>query len=270
MISYIESSKLPALKSRIKTLENKKLSGGIVGRNLKISDNGMGELTLTGDFKITIKVFDLTSSNASKLTSMINYTRSFISSLLNQPVYEPMVQYFRYDSKQNMFNLKQTTHFAVRYNFKFTVDIFPVTGISQISGNDFVIAVVDGIGARFKDKFGLWHSEDGFSNKNAPCIIDYNSWTRDPTIAAHEFFHTLSLGDKEDPEFKENIMYHLGGSGKTVNMQQKIDLTHYIIDELRNMTSSNYQIQSLNTVVKLRTFLNDPSNAVRYNINRFR
>lgn len=105
---------------------------------------------------------------------------------------------------------------------------------------------------------------------DAPCIISYDSWTRNLTLAVHEFFHTLSLGDKEKAEFKGNLMYHLEANGKTLNVQQKTDLIHYIILEVNKLTSSTYQNAGMNTLVKLRTQLNDPANAVRYNRDRFR
>ncbi|GGI52406.1 hypothetical protein GCM10011425_36180 [Mucilaginibacter galii] len=65
-------------------------------------------------------------------------------------------------------------------------------------------------------------------------------------------------------------MYHLDANGKTLNVQQKTDLILYIIFELNKLTSSTYQNAGINTVVKLRTQLNDPANAVRYNRDRFR
>lgn len=46
---------IDVFKTNISLLQNQPLSGGIVAKNLRISDNGSGELTLYGDFTITLK-----------------------------------------------------------------------------------------------------------------------------------------------------------------------------------------------------------------------
>lgn len=263
-------SQINIINQRLKATENKPLSGGIVGRNIKIFDNGMGQLEVKGDFTITIKVFDLCSLATPKLPALINTTRSFISSLLNVPVYLPSTNYYRYDSKKNKFNVKDPTHFALVYNFKFKVDMYKVDNSAQIAGNDFVIAIVDAIGARFRDKFGVLHNEGGFSNKDAPSIVNYSDWTKNWLLAAHEFFHTLSLDDLEDAKDQNDLMYHLGSNGKTINQLEKADVINYIIADLRNMTKATYQNPGMNTLLKLRQQLNNPANEVRYNRNRFR
>lgn len=44
---------LEQFKLSFSSYQNKTLSGGIIGKHLRIIDNGSGQLTLTGDISIT-------------------------------------------------------------------------------------------------------------------------------------------------------------------------------------------------------------------------
>ncbi|CAM3840907.1 hypothetical protein MUGA111182_12610 [Mucilaginibacter galii] len=258
------------INHRLKQKENKSLSGGIVGKNLQIIDNGMGLLELKGDFTITIKVFDLCSAASPKLPSLLSSTKSYLQSKLKGPVTTYSANFYRYDPKKKKFNLKEPAPVSFLFNFNISVNIIQVNNIGQIRGNDFLIAVVDRVGYQFKDRYGKTHKAAGFSGTGAPSIIEYSTWVKDPSTGPHEFFHTLSLADLELPSDKNDIMYHLGDQTNTnLSLAEKIDALRYIISDITNMTKSVYQNPSYNTVNQLRTRLNDPINGISYNRSRF-
>ncbi|MBB6498951.1 hypothetical protein [Pedobacter cryoconitis] len=144
--------------------------------------------------------------------------------------------------------------------------------LSQLSGNDFVLVVVDDIRFSFTDKYGKSHKAGGLTNgTGGPAIVSYNDWAKNPYLAVHEFFHTLSLDDIEDHSQKQRLMYHLeGNSGSSISNQELIDVNRYIMGDISNVTRGRYANPGLNTVNKLRTFLNRSSNGFIFNKAKFR
>jgi hypothetical protein len=66
-------------------------------------------------------------------------------------------------------------------------------------------------------------------------------------------------------------MYHLGDNiGKEITDTEKGDMMQYILGEINNMTKNNYSNINLNTINRLRTFLNDSTNGFKYNKAKFR
>jgi hypothetical protein len=261
------------LNQRLKIKEQTPLSGGIVARNLKIVENDMGMLVLNGNINITIKLLNLCSNPTPSLPFLITSTKQLILSLINGPVYTTGNNFFKYDSKKNRFDNKSFATFSIMYNFKFDVNIIEISSVTQLKGNDFVIAVVDDIGARFKDHYGTYHKMAGFESgySGGPIIIAYQAWVNKRTVATHEFFHTLSLKDSESVNDKNSLMYHLeDGLGTSISSGEKIDVMRYIMGDLRTMTKSNYSNANLNTVLILRQQLNNPANVIQYNKNSFR
>lgn len=145
--------------------------------------------------------------------------------------------------------------------------------VNMIKGNDFCIAVVDSIGATFRDKYGRTHSIAGFvqGHGDAPAIIAYSDWAKDWVVGAHEFFHNLGLGDSESPEDFGTIMYHLSAAlGTRLKPEDKDVLYQYIIRELSNLTRPTYHNPNMDTVLKLRQQLNNPANEISFNRNNFK
>jgi len=90
-------------------------------------------------------------------------------------------------------------------------------------------------------------------------------------LATHEFFHTLSLKDLEDYTEKQRLMYHLdGNTGSSISNQELIDINQYIMADIRDVARGNYANPGLNTLNKLRTFLNTSSNGFIFNKAKFR
>lgn len=88
-------------------LQNQPLTGGIVAKNLRISDNGSGELSLYGDFTITLKVLDLTTIGAPNLNSLMTFTQQVISNKLRGGGYKSGVIFFEYNATKKSFNLQK-------------------------------------------------------------------------------------------------------------------------------------------------------------------
>ena len=69
----MENDVINTLRMRFAILQSQPLTGGIIAKNLRISDNGSGELSLYGDFTITLKVLDLTTNGATEPKQLNNF-----------------------------------------------------------------------------------------------------------------------------------------------------------------------------------------------------
>ena len=66
-------------------------------------------------------------------------------------------------------------------------------------------------------------------------------------------------------------MYHLGGNtGSSISNQELIDINRYIMSDISNVARGRYSNPGLNTVNRLRTFLNRSSNGFIFNKAKFR
>lgn len=268
----MENGLVNTLKMRFATLQNQPLTGGIVAKNLRITDNGTGELSLHGDFTITLKVLDLTTNGAPNLNSLMTFTQQVISNKLRGGGYKSGINFLKYNPAKKAFDTSKTWTYSIRYNFSFTVNVIQINMLSQLRGNDFVLAVVDNIGHQFTDQYGRRHSSAGLTNgTGGPAVVSYNDWQKDKYISVHEFFHTLNLGDIEDSSKKNRLMYHLGdNAGQAISETEKVDIMQYILGDIQNMMKHNYSNITLNTVNRLKTFLNDQTNGFKYNKAKFR
>jgi hypothetical protein len=268
----MENSLINTLQMHFALLQNQPLTGGIVAKNLRITDNGSGELSLYGDFTITLKVLDLTTNGAPYLNSLMTFTQQVISNKLRGGGYKSGIRFFKYNAAKRAFDFHKNQTYSIRYNFNFKVDVQQISMLGQLRGNDFVLAVVDNIGYQFTDQYGRRNNSAGLTNgTGGPAIVSYDYWQKNKYVGVHEFFHTLSLPDIEDNGNKSRLMYHLGDNiGKEVSDTEKGDMMQYILGEINNMTKNNYSNISLNTVNRLRTFLNDSTNGFKYNKAKFR
>jgi len=259
-------------KTNISLLQNQPLSGGIVAKNLRISDNGSGELTLYGDFTITLKVLDLTTSGAPDLNSLMTFTQQVITSKLRGGGYKSGVSVHKYLPKKKAFDRSKTWTYSIRYNFNFDVNVIQINMLSQLKGNDFVLAVVDSIGHQFTDQYGRRQGSSGLTQGDGgPATISYSAWQKNKYIGSHEFFHTLNLDDIEFSDKKNRLMYHLGdNNGHVISDTERSDMMQYILGDINNMTKSTYSNLNLNTVNRLRIFLNNQTNGFKYNKNKLR
>ncbi|QNK60989.1 hypothetical protein H7F33_10340 [Pedobacter sp. PAMC26386] len=261
---------LEQINNSLSSAQNRNMSGGIMGKNLKITDNGSGQLTLSGDILITLKVLDLTSYSTSRLQSLMKFTEQTIMSKLRGGAYGEQAIFYEYNSAKRSFTNKQHTY-SIRYNFSYTARVIQINSLSQLSGNDFVLALVDDIGHRFTDIYGRKHASGGLTQASGgPATVIYSEWEKDNLIGVHEFFHTLGLLDLEENGLENRLMYHLGKVGSNVTNKEKAIMNQFIMYDLRNMTRSNYSNPGNNTVNQLRTFLNDTSNGFKYNKAKFR
>jgi len=259
--------KLAEFTSLLTTAQQKKLSGGITCDNLKITENGNRQLTVSGDVTITLKVFDLTTHGASNIHRLMNSTRAIISEKLNGPSgVAGNVYMHKYDAHKKNFT-KDVAIYNLAYNLTYIIKLDKITMLSQLSGNDFVLAVVDSI---------LYQS-DGSSTGGltirggGPSTISYKAWNKYPYLGAHEFFHALKLADISDKSASKNLMYQYGGENRTqVTNEQRLYMNRYIIKDLYEMYKSPYSNPNLNTVANLRVFLNDSRNGFKYNKSKFR
>lgn len=96
----MDNGLINTLRMRFAVLQNQPLSGGIVARNLRISDNGSGELNLYGDFTITLKVLDLTTGGAPNLNRLMTFTQQVISNKLRGGGYKSGGIIHKYNSLQ--------------------------------------------------------------------------------------------------------------------------------------------------------------------------
>ncbi|GGE61803.1 hypothetical protein EV200_105152 [Pedobacter psychrotolerans] len=261
-----------AISANLAILQNQPLSGGIVAKNLHISDNGSGELSLYGDFTITLKVLDLTTNGAPSLNNLMTFTQQVMTAKLRGGGYKGGIRTFKYNSAKNIFDKSKNWTYSIRYNFNFIVNVIQISMLNQLKGNDFVLAVVDSIGHQFTDQYGRRQSSGGLTQgEGGPATVSYNSWKKNKYIGVHEFFHTLSLDDIEDPDKKNRLMYHLGdNSGQIISDTERGDIFDFIRKYLGDITKVSQSNINLNTVNQLKTFLNNPINGFKFNKTRFR
>jgi hypothetical protein len=139
--------------------------------------------------------------------------------------------------------------------------------LSQLSGNDFVLAVVDAITYRTDGAVSGGLTIFG----GGPSSITYETWRKYPYLGAHEFFHALKLSDLKGKTATKNLMYEYGGANRMqVTNDQRLIMNRYIIRNLDEMYSSPYSNPNLNTGANLRIFLNDSRNGFKYNKGKFR
>ena len=260
------------IRANLAILQNQPLSGGIVAKNLHISDNGSGELTLYGDLTITLKVLDLTTDGAPNLNSLMTFTQQVIKTKLRGGGYKSGVMIHKYNSARKIFDKTKTWTYSIHYNFNFAVNVIQINMLTQIKGNDFVLAVVDSIGHQFTDQYGRRQSSGGLAQgEGGPATVSYNSWQKNKYIGVHEFFHTLSLDDIEDSDKKSRLMYHLGdNSGQTISDTERGNMLKFIMVNINDITKINSTNFNLNTLNRLRTFLNNPTNGFKFNKAKFR
>lgn len=268
----MENGLVNILKMRFAILQNQPLTGGIVAKNLHISDNGNGELSLYGDFTITLKVLDLTTNGAPNLNSLMTFTQQVISNKLRGGGYKSGVSVLKYNPVKRAFDNSKTWTYSIRYHFNFTVNVIQINMLNQLKGNDFVLAVVDSIGHQFTDQYGRRQDSAGLTKRASwPAIVSYNSWQKDRYIGVHEFFHTLGLDDIEDSDKKNRLMYHLGNNtGYALSDTERGNMMQYILGDIRSMVKNSYSNANYNTVNKLTAFLNTSTNGIKYNKAKFR
>lgn len=265
---------IDVFKTNISLLQNQPLSGGIVAKNLRISDNGSGELTLYGDFNITLKVLDLTTSGAPDLNSLMTFTQQVITSKLRGGGYKSGINFLKYNAAKKVFDKDKTWTYSIRYNFNFSVNVIQINMLNQLRGNDFVLAIVDSIGHQFTDQSGKKHNSSGLAQRDGgPAVVSYYDWRRNKYVGVHEFFHTLGLKDIEDLGKKDRLMYHLGDNTNfNVSDNERSDIMQFMMKNINDMTKGTYSYTNLNynTLNLLRRFLNDRTNDIKYNKARFR
>jgi len=268
----MENSLINILQMHFALLQSQPLTGGIVAKNLRITDNGSGELSLYGDFTITLKVLDLTTNGAPNLNSLMTFTQQAISNKLRGGGYKSGVNILKYNAAKRSFDTSKTWTYSIRYNFNFTVNVIQINMLNQLKGNDFVLVVVDGIGYQFADQYGRHQSATGLTQgEGGPAVVSYNDWLKNKYFGVHEFFHTLGLDDIEDSGKKNRLMYHLGdNAGQSISEREKGDMMEYILGGANNLTKKNFSNAGLNTVTRLRTFLNNSTNGFKYNKAKFR
>lgn len=197
----------------------------------------------------------------------MNSTQSTIANKLrgtSSPGYGVFLHNF--DAKKKAFG-KGNALYTLHYNLNYIVKLEQIKQLSQLSGNDFVLTVVDGIGFK-SDKYGSGSLTWG---KKGPSTVAYDIWCKYPDIGAHEFFHTLGLPDLYEKKDTKNLMYHLSGITKSiVSSDERSKMNDYLLGDIENMYQGSYSNPSLNTANKLRTFLNAPTNGFKYNKAKFR
>lgn len=259
-------------KMNLALLQNQPLSGGIVAKNLRISDNGSGELTLYGDFTITLKVLDLTTDGAPNLNSLMTFTQQVITSKLRGGGYQNGVNFLKYNAAKNIFDKSKPWTYSIRYNFNCSVSVVQISMLSQLRGNDFVLALVDSMSHQFTDQYGKRHYSAGLTNgRGGPAVVSYIHWQKNRYLGVHEFFHTLGLDDIEGDSKKDRLMYHLeDNTGKFISDKERGDMMKFMMLNLLDMTKVSYNNANLNTVNKLRFFIKDNTNGFKYNKAKFR
>jgi hypothetical protein len=251
--------------------QTRKLSGGITCRGLSIREVSMPgkakELIVTGDVNITVKVLELTTSGAPKLHIVMKYTENNIAGKLKGETMDYGLVLSDYDTKANKFNKTKPAIYNVRYKMNYLVRLEQIRTLSQLSNNDFVLAIVDRIGLR-SDKYtagGLTAHGD------VPATVTYNGWCKYPNIATHEFFHTLGLPDLSGKSNSNKLMFEVASkTNNLVSNSELADMNAYLMKDIVSISEGNYSNQSFNTVNKLRNFLNNPTNGFKYNKAKFR
>lgn len=259
--------RLAELSNIISVAQQKKLSGGITCNHLKIQDNGSRMLTVSGDVTVTLKVFELTTNGANQLHRLMNSTRSIISEKLNGGSgLTGSVFLHKFDPIKKKFT-NDSDIYTVAYNLNYIIKLEQITMLSQLSGNDFVLAVVDAIS--YKTDGAVSGGLTVFGG--GPSSISYDTWRRYPYLGAHEFFHALKLSDLKGKTATKNLMYEYAGTGHMeVTNDQRLIMNRYIIRNLDEMYSSPYSNPNLNTGANLRIFLNKIKNGIKYNKSKFR
>lgn len=268
----MENSLINILQMHFALLQSQPLTGGIVAKNLRISDNGSGELSLYGDFTITLKVLDLTTNGAPNLNSLMTFTQQVISNKLRGGGYKSGVTTLKYNPAKKAFDTSKTWTYSIRYNFNITVNVIQINMLNQLKGNDFVLAVVDSIGHQFTDQYGRRQGSGGLTQRAGwPATVSYDSWQKNIYIGVHEFFHTLNLVDIEDSNKKNRLMYHLSdNAGQIISDTERGDMMQYILGDIRDITKNTYSNANMNTIKLLRTTLNNPIYGFKYNKTKFR
>jgi hypothetical protein len=247
------------------------LSGGITCNGLKIQEISVAgkakELIITGDVTITLKVLKLTTHGTPKLTNLMKHTQQNITSKLKGETIDYSVYLADYNSKSNKFNKNIPATYNLRYKINYLVRVEQIRTLSQLSGNDFVLAVVDHIGLKV-DKYKI----SGLTTHNdVPATVSYDGWCIYPNIGTHEFFHTLGLSDLRGQANRNRLMYEIASkTNNQVSTQELLQMNRYLMYELVDMSGGRYTNQTLNTVNKLRSFLNNPINGFKYNKAKFR
>jgi len=246
--------------------QSKKLSGGITCNGLRIQlthiAGKMPELLVTGDVTLTIKVFELTTNGAPKLNSLMHYTQQNIANKLKGETMDYDRYLSNYDNKANKFNKSTQAIYNVRYRINYIVKIEKINRLSQLSGNDFVLAVLDRIGFKTDNlnTSGLTLGKEG------PATVVYNDWCKYPNISAHEFFHTLGLGHAKGASSSKSLMGEVAGAkNNSISFNELSKMNEYLMRDLVNMSDGVYTNPTLNTVENLRKFLNNPTNGFKYN-----
>jgi hypothetical protein len=200
-------------------------------------------------------------------TTLLTYTQHFISNKLNgdsSPRYQ--VYLHNYDTKKNAFGTSGELY-ELHYKINYIVKLEQIKMLSQIAGNDFVLAVVDSIGYTSGD--GM--ISGGLTTRSGPATVEYNRWMSYPNLAAHEFFHTLGLADLYNSNQKNSLMYYIGGKNRSqVTSTERARMNDYIIQDIENMYKGNYSNPGLDTRNKLQKFLNDSKNGFKFQKSKFR
>ncbi|WP_316824052.1 hypothetical protein [Pedobacter miscanthi] len=246
---------------KVSFAQGRKLSGGITCNGLRIQQSHMPgkmpELLVTGDVTITIKVFDLTSTGVPKLNNLMAYTQHNITNKLRGETMEHNRYLSNYDTKANKFNINTMATYNVRYRINYIVKLKKINRLSQLSGNDFVLAVVDRICFKTDNltTSGLTLRQGG------PATVVYNDWCKYPNISMHEFFHTLGLEHIKGASSRKSLMAEVAGiNNNMISLSELSIMNAYLMRGLVDMSDGAYANPTLNTAENLRKFLNNPTN----------
>jgi len=259
---------LTELISSIDIAQQKTLSGGITCKGLKIIEVSKTELSISGVVTITLKVFDLTKKGNAKLGRLMTVTQKLITSKLTGPSSAKEVFLQKFDTKKNSFDGRSAAFYSLNYDITYIVKVQEITMITQLHENDFVLAVVDYIAYNNYKGNGTQGLTVG---TGGPATVSYSNWVRDPIIGTHEFFHTLDLNDIDNKKQEKRLMYNKGDrSGVLITENERSRMNSYIMTKLELMAKGSYSNPSLNTVVRLRNFLKNPTYGFQYNKAKFK
>lgn len=195
-----------------------------------------------------------------------------ITSKLRGGGYQNGVNFLKYNAAKNIFDKSKPWTYSIRYNFNCSVSVVQISMLSQLRGNDFVLALVDSMSHQFTDQYGKRHYSAGLTNgRGGPAVVSYIHWQKNRYLGVHEFFHTLGLDDIEGDSKKDRLMYHLeDNTGKFISDKERGDMMKFMMLNLLDMTKVSYNNANLNTVNKLRFFIKDNTNGFKYNKAKFR
>lgn len=262
---------LSDLTSHFSQVQNRILSGGITCNGLKIQEISIvgkaKELIITGDVTITLKVMELTTTGTPRLSNLMKHTQQNITNKLRGETIDYSVYLAEYDRKSNKFNKNIPATYNLRYKINYLVRVEQIRTLSQLSGNEFVLAVVDSIGLKV-DQYKI----SGLTSHNdVPATVTYRDWCAYPNIGTHEFFHTLGLSDLHGQTNRNKLMYEfVSKTNNQISAQELLQMNRYLMYELVDMSGGRYANQALNTVNKLRSFLNKTTNGFKYNKAKLR